>query len=1004
MRTLGITAALPASSVGRQTRSPSLGEDVAFGVPSGVADEHVANVAQPTAMAFTRDGRILIAKSPWTKPGNGGGGGYDRSVRRRAAIAAAVVGVLSIAIVLLVVRSSRQRAASPAEHGERTTARTVVGNSRVGATTASRNVAGIVYLDDAPSAGARVRLVDLRGSFEASRPTDDRGHFDFGAVPVSAYRVIAEVPRATGAAIDVDLRDQLVDGEKLRLIAHACDASLHGDVRDVSGGIVGRARLFVSPDFSGEGPGTDAGDDGAYELCVPFGDSGVIVRADGYADTLAFVSASGRVRRDFELVPEAVVAGRAVRASDGAPVSGAQLTLEPDGFSPMQPMPRLRAVSGADGEFRFRGVPPGQYALSATADHLGSAEPVHVDASVGIPAEGIECKLVPTLSIIGHVVEKGSRKPVPGRMLWLSGPSPDNMPMTTSRSDGYFAFEHLAPGEYRIHHTRGVPSQASVQLKLDNADVVDLMIEVDPLASIAGRVTRAGKPVDGASVQAEITERDDSPPGAQGRAYATTDADGSFVLRELGAGSYRVYAESKRVGAFTRGPVVTVRDAEQKSGVEVEMNLAGSIAGTVVDQTGAPVAGAHVRFSLIQGRDFGEATTTDDGTFKAVALSGGGEYMFEVRPTTTSTQKLRPAGGTRFAPITVRDGDSHVTGVQIKVHFERLSIGGRVVTSEGEGVPDVTVTADRENGRRVIGAALATTDASGAFTIRDLTAGPYTVRVRSTTGSASVDGVTAGAKNVELRLPALGAIEGTLEGFATAPSIVVFSSQYSFRHRAASSTAFSITRIPVGTYDVLARSDNGFARATATVKGKSVAKVTLRNAGVGTIEGRVLDEATRQPIVDLMCASDSSVARTDTSGAFRLEGVAPGNVDVFCYGYSVQADARTVVEAGKPSHIEITARKRSRATRGRGYAGLELEIQDSDVAVKSVMTGGPAERAGIKRGDLIREVGDFELDLMQGLQWVLNTIEAHGPGQIVKLTLERDGKERTVELKLEQAP
>lgn len=104
------------------------------------------------------------------------------------------------------------------------------------------------------------------------------------------------------------------------------------------------------------------------------------------------------------------------------------------------------------------------------------------------------------------------------------------------------------------------------------------------------------------------------------------------------------------------------------------------------------------------------------------------------------------------------------------------------------------------------------------------------------------------------------------------------------------------------------------------------------------------------------------------------------------------------------SHIEITARKRSRATRGRGYAGLELEIQDSDVAVKSVVIGGPAERAGIKRGDLIREVGDFELDLMQGLQWVLNTIEAHGPGQIVKLTLERDGKERTVELKLEQAP
>jgi hypothetical protein len=264
--------------------------------------------------------------------------------------------------------------------------------------------------------------------------------------------------------------------------------------------------------------------------------------------------------------------------------------------------------------------------------------------------------------------------------------------------------------------------------------------------------------------------------------------------------------------------------------------------------------------------------------------------------------------------------------------------------------------------------------------------------------------VAAGTKDVELRLPALGAIEGTLEGFATPPSIIAFSPRDSFRHRAASTTAFNIAKIPVGTYDVTARSDNGFARATAVVKNGAVATVTLRNAGVGTIDARVLDEATRQPIADLMCASDNSVANTDGSGTVRLKAIASGNADVFCFGPSVRAEAHTSVEAGKTSTIEIIAKKTIRAPRARGYAGLELKIQDGDVEVNAVVVGGPADRVGIKRGDVIREVVDTIFEQMLNAQWVLEAIEARGPGEIVKLTLERDGKERSVELKLEQAP
>src|SRR5690606_33533288 len=128
--------------------------------------------------------------------------------------------------------------------------------------------------------------------------TDASGHFDFGPVPVDRYHVIADVPHATGAAIAIDLRDRLVDAEKLRLVAHACDASLHGVIRDASGGTIARARV-IAASVVGSGPSTEAGDDGTYELCVPVGGGVVMVRADGYADAYAVVRAFGRVRRDF---------------------------------------------------------------------------------------------------------------------------------------------------------------------------------------------------------------------------------------------------------------------------------------------------------------------------------------------------------------------------------------------------------------------------------------------------------------------------------------------------------------------------------------------------------------------------------------------------------------------------------------------------------------------------------------------------------------------------------
>jgi serine protease Do len=71
------------------------------------------------------------------------------------------------------------------------------------------------------------------------------------------------------------------------------------------------------------------------------------------------------------------------------------------------------------------------------------------------------------------------------------------------------------------------------------------------------------------------------------------------------------------------------------------------------------------------------------------------------------------------------------------------------------------------------------------------------------------------------------------------------------------------------------------------------------------------------------------------------------------------------------------------------------------VIVRDVYAGGPADRAGVKVGDVIAAVGGREIDDRAGLAFRIATGRTGGQ---VPLTIFRGGSERTVELPLETAP
>jgi serine protease DegQ len=81
----------------------------------------------------------------------------------------------------------------------------------------------------------------------------------------------------------------------------------------------------------------------------------------------------------------------------------------------------------------------------------------------------------------------------------------------------------------------------------------------------------------------------------------------------------------------------------------------------------------------------------------------------------------------------------------------------------------------------------------------------------------------------------------------------------------------------------------------------------------------------------------------------------------------------------------------------RGFLGTELEADAKEIVVKSVVSGSPAEKAGIKAGDRIQQAKGKSLDKPEDL---LEAVRKLPQGSTLKLSIKRgdETKDITVEL------
>jgi S1-C subfamily serine protease len=81
----------------------------------------------------------------------------------------------------------------------------------------------------------------------------------------------------------------------------------------------------------------------------------------------------------------------------------------------------------------------------------------------------------------------------------------------------------------------------------------------------------------------------------------------------------------------------------------------------------------------------------------------------------------------------------------------------------------------------------------------------------------------------------------------------------------------------------------------------------------------------------------------------------------------------------------------------KGYLGVQIgKVPDADkVVIQKVLPDSPAEKAGLKDGDVLVLVDDLK---PTDLQTTVKFIGSLKPGQKIKVRVERDGQEKELEV------
>lgn len=244
-----------------------------------------------------------------------------------------------------------------------------------------------------------------------------------------------------------------------------------------------------------------------------------------------------------------------------------------------------RALTEADGSFRFSAVPAGSYLLAATAE--GLPEVIHRALLDAAPPgrDDIVIRMPQLGSIVGAVT--GLRADEAGKLAlraWTAEEHADNVTLSSEvrgvvADDGSFRIDGLIPGDWTIWARVRDGRAASSEVTVDESGSTARTTVVLPTGfTLTGSVVWRGDPPERASLR------------VSGQ-FVEFDPMGTFVVRDLRAGKHRIWLNGTGLHSY----FFAYADVQSDAHVELVVR-GGAVSGQVVDaETGRPIVGAGVR-------------------------------------------------------------------------------------------------------------------------------------------------------------------------------------------------------------------------------------------------------------------------------------------------------------------------------------------------------------------------------------------------------------------------
>jgi len=404
---------------------------------------------------------------------------------------------------------------------------------------------------------------------------------------------------------------------------------------------------------------------------------------------------------------------------------------------------------------------------------------------------------------------------------------------------------------------------------------------------------------------------------------AITRADGTFRLPDLATGKYQLQffsgcsrQPSSYLPVTLRKPIA-VTDGKTTTGINVYLQLGGTITGTVKDSGGHPLSG--ICAAAVSASGFGlEMPTGPDGSYQIPGLATG-QYQMQFN---TGCGNNGP-----YAQVTLPNL-VHVTAGKTTAGVNAVmpltgTIAGVVKNSGGNPLPGICVIAVGVNNP---GLDFVSTSANGTYQAKDLPPGTYQVQFLpggvfascGSTGnylpvalSATVSSGTTTSLNAVL--PTGGVISGVARdsrGHPLAGICIISSSPYGNQAVTARDGSYQLTQLFSGSYDVGFEGGCGNSESIAPVAyrddptflapdavpvtaGQTTPGIDVTMLPGGTVTGHVTDQSGR-PLSNI-CVFVSSVTGAGgnggfgnqvitVNGAYQAANLPPGQYSVFFGG------------------------------------------------------------------------------------------------------------------------